>query len=167
MSERKLYFSTAVEIATVMETAESGASQLTSSTSGPVNWIFKKKKRENRLVPIKPCYRCLGDHQHSTCPYSGIVNVSIVIRKDTPEQHVNVHHISNRQQIVTIKNQKQHNTYKLESDAVYDLFHVNPTRCIPPLLYEVLLNNKSCVMEIDTTGASVSLISEGQYKKTV
>ena len=47
---------------------------------------------------------------------------------------------------------------------MYDLFHVNPIRRIPPMITEVLLNNKSCVMEIDT-GTSVSLISEGQYKK--
>ena len=101
-----------------------------------------------------------------------MVNVSSVVRKDTLEQHVNVHHISNRHQInrqlckpgVKNKNKKQHNTNKLESGAVYDLFHVNPIRCIPPLITEVLLNNKSCVMEIDT-GASVSLISEGQYNK--
>ena len=46
---------------------------------------------------------------------------------------------------------------------MYDLFPVNPIRCIPPMITEVLLNNKSCVMEIDT-GTSVSLIHEGQYK---
>ena len=70
LSERKLTFSTAVEIATAMETAESGASQLTSRASVPVNWISKKKtEKENRLVQLKPCYRCLGDSRHSTCPF--------------------------------------------------------------------------------------------------
>ena len=47
---------------------------------------------------------------------------------------------------------------------MYDLFHVNPIQCTPPLITEVVLNNNNCVMEIDT-GASVSLISEGQYEK--
>ena len=64
LSERKLTSSTAVDIATDMETEESGASQLTSRASGPVNWIAKKKGKGNRLGPIKQCYRCLGDHQH-------------------------------------------------------------------------------------------------------
>ena len=85
------------------------------------------------------------------------MNVSNIIRKDKLELHVNLHNqkpSTNRSSIskpgVNNKNQKQHNTNKLEFGAVYDLFHVNPIRCIPPLITEVVLNNKNYGMELGT-----------------
>ena len=80
LSETKLTYKSAVDIANAMELADEGASHLSGGkATSQVNQLFNKQcnsgKKKKSTQPNsttkskKPCCRCTGDHKHEQCPF--------------------------------------------------------------------------------------------------
>ena len=183
LAEHDLGFKKAFEIAQGMETAAKNSRDLRGASSDAevgVNkiigakssktrqpWRRDKQDRARDTKPVKPCYRCLGNHQAHACPYI----------KATCFSCSKVGHVRKacRSQAQASRGDTGHSKVKLVTDEstpddtrdgrVYELFSVGTKTKTSPYMAQLVVNDKPIAMEVDT-GASVSLINKDTYMHT-
>ena len=151
--DSKLTFTKAVEIAQGMESAASKAKEFKGATPGVL-----------KVTPLKPCFRCgRSNHdeqvchfRHATCHNCGKVG-HIAPACKSQKTSTRSRYRSKRR-----KPPDKNHWVELESEASeaeeVTLYTVGE-KAANPIKVDVLVNNRSLTMELDT-GAAVSIISD-------
>ena len=192
LSEEKLTFKKALEIALRMENAMKNVSDLrTIPVPEKVQYVkkgrssCKQTKTFQHPPPPKPgsstvCYRCTGSHDPDTCKHKKAKchhcsKVGHLIRacrsnpqnkhlyKKKYEQYKQQHYVEAETEI----HQTSPKIYEQSQNSeTYSMFTVNSNTqgSVKPVVVSVKLNNVQIKMHVDT-GASVTTINEDTYNK--
>lgn len=175
LSESKLTFEKAFELAQSMELADQNLRELRDSGSKRVNKVNARAKdrAEGQTSghaacatyrgTCGSCYRCGGDHRPSECRFKN-AECRYCHKKG---------HIARACRLKAAK----HKFGKTSADGKHlpdsadranyveeePLYQLSPSRT-PPLIVHVRINGEICDMEVDT-GAGISLMSEAMYQQ--
>ena len=168
LSESKLKYAKAVELATTLETAAKDVKELTIATRQNTEeskpYDLQKIGQEGRKGDSM-CYRCGNpDHLADECRFKDV----------TCHQCGKLGHIrsvcrNKKRDPSGKKNLSRSRPVKLVqgndgSDCDYPLFHFNSTNHAQPIKVLITIDGQSATMEVDT-GAALSLISEMTFKE--
>ena len=174
LSEDNLDYAKAMKLALAVESAEQGTKQLQGQQPSAHIQVIQRPKAKNRPTPLvrlatsntplKPCYRCGGNHLQSKCHFKDATcnyckkrgHIAKVccsrLKKQAPPTQKSTN------QVVA----EDTPTYTL-SEEEYGMYHSTSHRSRPrPFHVTMQLNNSSLTMEVDT-GATFSVISESTY----
>ena len=172
LSEDNLDYAKAMKLALAVESAEQGTKQLQGQQPTAPIQVIQRPKPKNRPAPrsttsdtpLKPCYRCGGNHLQSKCRFKDTTcnfckkrgHIAKVCYSRLKKQPTSTRKGTN--QVVAEDTQTQP-----LSDEEYGMYHSTSTRQPrKPLQVTIELNNASLTMEVDT-GATFSVISEATY----
>ena len=162
LSETKLTYKSAVDIANAMELADEGASHLSGGkATSQVNQLFNKQynsgKKKKSTQPNsttkskKTCYRCTGDHKHEQFRDAECYNCK---KKG---------HIAKACKATGDKNNPGTKPEQKKA-TVYELYNMNTKSSHPPITVNISIDETEVNMEVDT-GASATLITKSTMEK--
>ena len=165
LSETKLTYKSAVDIANAMELADEGASHLSGGkATSQVNQLFNKQcnsgKKKKSTQPNsttkskKPCYRCTGDHKHEQCPFRDAECYNCKKKG----------HIAKACKATGDKNNPGAKPEQKKACTVYELYNMNTKSSHPPITVNISIDETEVNMEVDT-GASATLITKSTMEK--
>ena len=164
LSETKLTYKSAVDIANAMELADEGASHLSGGkATSQVNQLFNKQcnsgKKKKSTQPNsttkskKTCYRCTGDHKHEQCPFRDAECYNCKKKG----------HIAKACKATGDKNNPGTKPEQKKA-TVYELYNMNTKSSHPPITVNISIDETEVNMEVDT-GASATLITKSTMEK--
>ena len=165
LTEKKLTFASAVELAQSLETASKDAQQQKEEASGSVHNVTTPNPG------TVACYRCgQKNHKASECRFKeatchncgkkGHIKPACRSRRQPQRGAKQFHRRKGNTQWV--------DTHESGEDTTDTDMEVNSVgkRSSPPILVEVQVNGQELTMEVDT-GAAVSIVSEQRLKKVL
>ena len=175
LSERRLKFPEAREIALAMESADRNVKDIAAHTPTDtpsqqgLNWV-KRPTEHIKTKRLKPCYRCNGRHSPDYCRYkealcnfchkAGHISPACLTRKHKEKagnQNQKTHKVGQEVPVGETCSIADSNT-----GLSHSLFKLQGSCRIDPLLVLVGINGRHVEMEVDT-GAAVSLISQTAF----
>lgn len=170
LSESKLSFSQALEIAQAAESADRNAKELGKAAG--IHAVYRRTGSEPLDPPsAQTCYRCGGQHLSASCRFKSCVchncgklgHLAKVCRSRKSQAEPKLQRGS-----PTYKEKRRpKEAHRLEEagceETTYSLFHTPGTQT-HPIVVSLKLDQVETCMEVDT-GASASIISEVTYRK--
>ena len=176
LSEPKLSFSQALQIAQAAETAHRNTKELEKSAEVHALRRDRQSVNETRGPPKPPaCLRCGGQHSAATCRFKYCVchncgkkgHLAKVCRggwsRTEPKRHPSSPSLRGRDEPKETHCVEEPRSQDESDEATYTLFNTPGSR-LNPMMVSLELDHKEVQMEVDT-GASASIISEATYQK--
>ena len=178
LSESKLSFEKAYELAQAMETADHDARELQGPTATAVNKLNKSTSPAARYFPStntrqtnhrnsrSSCYRCGGKHftaeckfQQSECRFcKKIGHIERACRSKLKQDRTKGN--SNQTHNLSLSSEDSVKGCESETTDEYSMYHVQSRHT--PIMVTLKLNGAPISMELDT-GAGISIVSKQTY----